>query len=253
MAEFKSKSNVKDKRSSFAWGWMLLGIVLGFSLFTFGFVFMTERDKKFALDAMQDKIAEYARPMAEPPQLPEKKITFHFYNDLKEFNSKSVSQESLQPKSMTRIDDERFAKQQTELPAIVVKTEAPKPTSTRQRELTAKPQADSSTQVARPLAVQGPVRGNVAQAQPALPAADAPKQAIVLQVGAFRRYSEADRLRANLLAMGLNSFIQEAKVHDHIYHRVRVGPFNDKPSVDRVRQRLRAKNIDAIPLNDNRS
>ena len=74
-----------------------------------------------------------------------------------------------------------------------------------------------------------------------------------LQVASFKRFEDADRLRAQLAFLNLESHIQRVSVmgqdqHEQIYHRVRVGPFDSARKMDQVRSKLRAESLDPIVL-----
>lgn len=78
-----------------------------------------------------------------------------------------------------------------------------------------------------------------------------PSEAVIyyLQAASFRQFEDADRLRAQLALMNLESQIQRVTVNDtQTWFRVRVGPFTSAREMDRVRGRLRAANIDPIVL-----
>jgi cell division protein FtsN len=70
-----------------------------------------------------------------------------------------------------------------------------------------------------------------------------------LQAGSFRRLEEADRLRARLALLNIESQIQRVTVNrEQTWHRVRIGPFSSARKMDKVRGRLRAESIDPIVL-----
>ena len=70
-----------------------------------------------------------------------------------------------------------------------------------------------------------------------------------LQVGSFRNFADADRLRAQLMLNNFESHIQRVTINDtQTWHRVRVGPFQSARNMDKVRNRLRAQSIDPIVL-----
>ncbi len=77
----------------------------------------------------------------------------------------------------------------------------------------------------------------------------AEKVVYYLQAASFRRFEEADRMRAQLALMNIESQIQRVTVNDtQTWHRVRIGPFTSAREMDKVRGRLRATNIDPIVL-----
>jgi len=71
----------------------------------------------------------------------------------------------------------------------------------------------------------------------------------VLQTGSFRKYEEADRLKANLALLGIQATIQTVTINSQdTWHRVRIGPYSDLDQLNRVRTRLREHDIKAILL-----
>jgi len=70
----------------------------------------------------------------------------------------------------------------------------------------------------------------------------------VLQAGSFAKYSDADRRKAQLAMLGVESGIQKVTVDEKVYHRVRVGPLDDLDDLQRLRQRLSGAKIDAVVL-----
>jgi cell division protein FtsN len=61
----------------------------------------------------------------------------------------------------------------------------------------------------------------------------------MIQVGSFQRYQDADRVKARLALAGVSAGIQRVVINDgDVWHRVRVGPFNDLKSLQGTRQRL---------------
>lgn len=74
-----------------------------------------------------------------------------------------------------------------------------------------------------------------------------------LQVASFRHFEEADKLRAQLAFLNLESHIQRVSVtgsnqQEQIWHRVRVGPYTSAREIDKVRSRLRAQSMEPIIL-----
>jgi cell division protein FtsN len=68
----------------------------------------------------------------------------------------------------------------------------------------------------------------------------------ILQVGSFRKYQEADSLKARIALLGVESSIQTVRVNNGTWHRVRVGPYKDREQLSRIRDRLRNNNVNAI-------
>lgn len=61
----------------------------------------------------------------------------------------------------------------------------------------------------------------------------------ILQAGSFRQHTQADRLKAKLALQGIEASIQTVTINDgDTWHRVRVGPFSDIKTLNRIRKRL---------------
>ncbi len=68
----------------------------------------------------------------------------------------------------------------------------------------------------------------------------------LLQAGSFRKFAEADKLRARLALMGIESRVEKAHVGTVIWNRVKIGPFRHSSSVSSIKKRLRQNGIDVI-------
>lgn len=68
----------------------------------------------------------------------------------------------------------------------------------------------------------------------------------IMQAGSFKTFKEADRLRAKLALMGIESKVQKAKVGSVNWYRVKMGPFSQTASVNSIRSRLRQNGIDVL-------
>ena len=110
----------------------------------------------------------------------------------------------------------------------------------------AKPARDDAT----------PSQASVKPAVPAKPAPPtkptpkpAPSGTYYLQVGSFSDSTKADRFRAELAMMGMQTSIQKVTINNKdTYHRVRIGPFGTLNELDKTRQRLKKKGIDSTPI-----
>ena len=82
------------------------------------------------------------------------------------------------------------------------------------------------------------------------PAAPAPATGTYyLQVGSFSDGVKAERFKAELGMMGMQTSIQKVTINNkETYHRVRVGPFGTLDELDRTRQTLKKKGIDSTPI-----
>ena len=66
----------------------------------------------------------------------------------------------------------------------------------------------------------------------------------VLQPGAYRDAAEAEKLRARLARLGVQATIQRVAIDADVFHRVRIGPYEDLGELNAVRAKLRAADID---------
>jgi cell division protein FtsN len=70
----------------------------------------------------------------------------------------------------------------------------------------------------------------------------------VLQVGSYRKFEEADRVRAQLALQGIESRVQPVSIDNDTMHRVRVGPITNLKELNRVRDRLREAEMDFLVI-----
>jgi cell division protein FtsN len=71
----------------------------------------------------------------------------------------------------------------------------------------------------------------------------------LVQVGSFRRASDAERLKAELALLGISSRVEKATIPSgETYHRVRTGPYGDQAAVDKVRALLKRNGKDAMTI-----
>jgi cell division protein FtsN len=70
----------------------------------------------------------------------------------------------------------------------------------------------------------------------------------VLQAGSFSDVADADRRRAELALLGIESRVQRIAIDDRTYHRVRIGPMSDLDELNRIRSRLREADIDVLRI-----
>ncbi len=67
----------------------------------------------------------------------------------------------------------------------------------------------------------------------------------ILQVGSFKKFEAADEIKARLALLGVKADIQRVVINGQdVYHRVRVGPYNNVSNLEEVQQRLLANNLD---------
>ena len=70
----------------------------------------------------------------------------------------------------------------------------------------------------------------------------------MLQMGSFRKYSDADRLKASLALVGIRAEIQKVRINSKdTFHRVRAGPYS-RDKVNLLRARLKQNNISSLVI-----
>ncbi len=73
-----------------------------------------------------------------------------------------------------------------------------------------------------------------------------PEGEYFIQAGSFRQAADADRLKARLALLGVESRIEKAEVKGAVWYRVRLGPFTSMNQVAKIRARLRKHRIDSV-------
>ena len=70
----------------------------------------------------------------------------------------------------------------------------------------------------------------------------------IMQAGSFRDSPEAEKLKAKLTVLGVESRVEKAQVGEVFWYRVKVGPYSGMTSLMAVKSQLRDKGVDAIVL-----
>ncbi len=68
----------------------------------------------------------------------------------------------------------------------------------------------------------------------------------ILQAGSYKDFEEADRLKAKLALMGIESTIQKAKVENVTWYRVKIGPYNQMNNVNSLMSRLQKNGMKPV-------
>jgi len=68
----------------------------------------------------------------------------------------------------------------------------------------------------------------------------------VMQAGSFRDVADAERHKAKLALLGIESWIEKAKVGNVIWHRIKVGPYDNPSSVSTIKDLLQKNGIGVI-------
>jgi len=70
----------------------------------------------------------------------------------------------------------------------------------------------------------------------------------MLQMGSFRKYADADRLKASLALVGIRAEIQKVRINSKdTFHRVRAGPYT-REKVNILRARLKENSISSLVI-----
>jgi len=78
--------------------------------------------------------------------------------------------------------------------------------------------------------------------------ASTPRQ-YLLQAGSFRSFKDAERLRARLLLEGYMPKVEKVTVGSgETWHRVQLGPFSDRATIESLQQVLASQNVDTLLL-----
>ena len=70
----------------------------------------------------------------------------------------------------------------------------------------------------------------------------------LLQAGSFRNQEDAERLKANLALLGVQSSIQSVSLNNDSWHRVRIGPYSSSQKVHETLAILKQNNIHAMTM-----
>ena len=74
-------------------------------------------------------------------------------------------------------------------------------------------------------------------------------QRFFLQAGSFRKQAEADRVRAQILLLGLDVRLEDARLDSgDVWYRVQVGPFTDRNKLSQAQQVLTGNGFDNLLL-----
>ncbi|MFT4721544.1 MAG: cell division protein FtsN [Candidatus Azotimanducaceae bacterium] len=77
-------------------------------------------------------------------------------------------------------------------------------------------------------------------------------RAYVLQAGSFRTAGDADKLRAELILLGMDVYLQKIQKGGQTWYRVMVGPIDSQLELTRKRNLLAESAIETISLRVNR-
>jgi len=70
----------------------------------------------------------------------------------------------------------------------------------------------------------------------------------ILQAGSFKNNEDAERLKATLALLGVQSSIQSVSINNDDWHRVRIGPFSNPNQLHDTLSTLKQNNIQAMTM-----
>jgi len=84
---------------------------------------------------------------------------------------------------------------------------------------------------------------------PAPPRQAATKESYILQMGSFRKFADADRMKARLALIGIEAEVQKVSINNKdTYHRVRSGPYHSQNELNRARKLAKDNNITTLVI-----
>jgi cell division protein FtsN len=231
MASQNYRNNNKNRKrpaqkSSGAFGWMLMtGLLIGIVVFG---VYLKSNGLK--------KLKQH---------LPQNSITAPISQVLTPENTTGLSSEEI----------EKLEQQPNALPPEVInELESDKPKFefysmlSEKEVLVPEHEIVTRTQQER-IATPAPVETPVDTTSPTIPVVETPTKSnasYMMQAGSFKNAVDAEKMRANLEAMGIEARVEKGKVGETIYHRIKLGPYAQMTSVSAIRARLKQSGIDVI-------
>jgi cell division protein FtsN len=70
----------------------------------------------------------------------------------------------------------------------------------------------------------------------------------VLQAGSYKNFADADRVRAKLALLGVESNVQKVTVDSDTWHRIRIGPISKLDELNRKREILHKADVDVLVI-----
>ncbi len=74
------------------------------------------------------------------------------------------------------------------------------------------------------------------------------KGTYVLQVGSYKNFVDADRVRAKLALQGVDAKVQKVSIDNDTWHRIRIGPISNLDELNRLRAILHKADVDALVI-----
>ena len=70
----------------------------------------------------------------------------------------------------------------------------------------------------------------------------------VLQAGSYKNFPDADRVRAKLALLGIESNVQKVTVENDTWYRIRIGPIAKLDELNRKRETLHKADVDVLVI-----
>lgn len=116
-------------------------------------------------------------------------------------------------------------------------------------EVVTRPQAQQQTIVTAPPEESASPPETATSDTPAPTAKAEETESYMIQVGSFKKLSDADAYRAKLAFLGVESKVQTVTIDDKdTWHRVQIGPINGRAQADAMQKQLRENAIDSLLL-----
>ena len=80
------------------------------------------------------------------------------------------------------------------------------------------------------------------------PVPETRKGTYVLQVGSYKNFADADRVRAKLALQGVDANVQKVSIDNDTWHRIRIGPISKLDELNRLRAILHKADVDALVI-----
>jgi cell division protein FtsN len=225
--DYKHRATRRRKRSKLSpWILVITGLLLGLFIAFLGFLKMqkSQEPPAFFQESLLPPVEE-TRPdtTAESPA---------------EAIEEVPQAQALPPKP--RFD---FYTLLPEMEVVVPEEEVAPPPAPVQRPAAATRPAAQRPVPATPAATAAPATSTP---ETTAPARATTTETWLLQAGSFRNGEQAERFRAQLALLGLQTSIQKVTINNKdTYHRVRVGPFHDTGSLNQARSRLSKQGIES--------
>jgi cell division protein FtsN len=235
MASQNYRSNKNRKRpaqkSSGAFSWMLItGLLIG--LVVFGVYLKSNGLKKLQKHLPQNPItAPLAQIISPKPAISEQPS----------LSPETVEKLQQPPEALPEeVQSELTEAPQFEFYTMLSETEVLVP----EYEIASRTQKE---RVATPTPIESQATDTATS--PEIPVVEMPTKSnasYMMQAGSYKNSVDAEKMRANLEAMGIEARVEKGKVGDTIYHRIKLGPYAQMTSVSTIRARLKQSGIDVI-------